>query len=110
MPAPARSLVTVVGGDESEEFHRQAALIAEAWGPRAVAAARGAGRNHMDVLHELAEPGDATYRLALQLLGLGAELDAGWPAPRPPPDPGRRSAARHAPSRRGSRAASRASR
>lgn len=72
MPAPSRgSLVTVVGGDESEEFHRQAALIAQAWGPRIVIAADSeAGRNHMDVIQELANPGSKTYRRALQLLGL----------------------------------------
>ncbi|MGJ7508429.1 alpha/beta hydrolase [Variovorax sp. GT1P44] len=72
MPAPSRgSLVTVVGGEESEEFHRQAALISEAWGPRVVIASESeAGRNHMDVVHELANPGSTTHRRALQLLGL----------------------------------------
>jgi arylformamidase len=71
MPAPARgALATVVGGEESEEFLRQADLIAQAWGPRVVAAERVPGRNHMDVLHELAEPGSRTHRLALELLGL----------------------------------------
>ncbi len=34
MPAPRGRLVAVVGGDESEEFLRQNALIAEAWGTR----------------------------------------------------------------------------
>jgi arylformamidase len=71
MPPPARgSLVTVVGGDESEEFHRQAELIGRAWDPRVIAAECVPGRNHMDVLHELADPGSRTYRLALELLGL----------------------------------------
>lgn len=72
MPAPAQgTLATVVGGDESEEFIRQAGLIAQAWGPRAVrASALVPGRNHMDVLHELTEPGSRTHRLALELLGL----------------------------------------
>ena len=72
MPAPPRgALVTVVGGDESEEFLRQAALISRAWGPRCVIAAETVvRRNHMDVLHELAEPSTRTHRLALQLLGL----------------------------------------
>lgn len=70
-PAPAnRSLVTVVGGDESEEFHRQAALISQAWGRTVVAAEEVAQRNHMNVLHELAEPGSATHRWGLRLLGL----------------------------------------
>ncbi len=71
MPAPARgSLATVVGGDESEEFLRQADLIAGAWAPRVVASERVPGRNHMDVLRELAEPASPTHRLALRLLGL----------------------------------------
>jgi arylformamidase len=73
MAAPARgSLVTVVGGEESEEFHRQAALISQAWGPGIVTGAEiEAGRNHMNVLNELANPQSATHRRALALLGLG---------------------------------------
>jgi arylformamidase len=70
-PPPRGSLVTVVGGDESEEFLRQAALISKAWGPQVVLAAeRVAQRNHMDVLHELADPHSRTHQRALQLLGL----------------------------------------
>jgi arylformamidase len=70
LPPPRGSLATVVGGDESEEFQRQAALISQAWGPRVIAAERVARRNHMDVLNELADPRSSTHRLALQLLGL----------------------------------------
>jgi arylformamidase len=71
MPAPAGTLVAVVGGDESEEFLRQAALIEQAWGPRTVIAVeRVAQRHHMNVLHELADPRSATHRWGLQLLGL----------------------------------------
>ncbi len=71
MPAPRGVLATVVGGDESEEFLRQADLIATAWGPRTVIAAeRVAHRNHMSVLQEIADPASRTHRLALQLLGL----------------------------------------
>jgi arylformamidase len=72
MAAPVQGeLVTVVGGDESEEFGRQADLIASAWGPDVVVGAeRPAGRNHMSVLNDLAEPGSCTYGRALQLLGL----------------------------------------
>jgi arylformamidase len=72
MPAPLQgSLATVVGGDESEEFHRQAGLIGRAWGSRVIAAERVPGRNHMDVLNELAQPSSRTFRLALELLGRG---------------------------------------
>ena len=71
MPAPRGRLVSVVGGDESEEFLRQADLIEKAWGPRCVIAAeRVAQRHHMNVLHELAEPRSTTHRWGLQLLGL----------------------------------------
>ena len=71
MPAPRGVLATVVGGDESEEFLRQADLIAHAWGRRTVIAAeRVPNRNHMSVLQEIADPTSATHRLALRLLGL----------------------------------------
>lgn len=71
MPAPRGPLVTIVGADESEEFVRQAALIAKAWGPRTVIAAECVPqRNHMDVLHELAAPNSRTHQWGLQLLGL----------------------------------------
>ncbi len=75
MPAPSQgSLVTVVGGDESEEFLRQAELIGRAWGPRVSAVERVPGRNHMDVLHELADPSSRTHGMALELLGLDEDL------------------------------------
>ena len=71
MPAPRGTLVTIVGGDESEEFHRQAAVIAKAWGPRTVTASESVPqRNHMNVLHELSEPSSRTHALGLRLLGL----------------------------------------
>lgn len=70
---PGGALATVVGGDESEEFHRQAELIGRAWGPRVVAALTVAGCNHMNVLHELVVPSSAVHRLGLRLLGLAAD-------------------------------------
>lgn len=71
MPRPRGTLVTVVGGDESEEFLRQADLIAQAWGPEVVIAAeRIPQRNHMDVLNGLAQPDSPTHLRGLQLLGL----------------------------------------
>ena len=70
-PAPARPLFALVGGDESEEFLRQNALIAEVWGAAAVPICEAVpGRHHMSVLRELAEPGARTHLLALRLLGL----------------------------------------
>jgi arylformamidase len=71
MPAPRGSLVTVVGGDESEEFLRQSALIRAAWGPATVVASESvAHHNHMNVLHALSDPGSRTHGWALRLLGI----------------------------------------
>ena len=73
MAAPAGALVAVVGGDESEEFLRQSALIEQVWGRHTVLASeRVAQRHHMNVLHELADPRSRTHRWGLQLLGLRA--------------------------------------
>ena len=69
--APRGTLVSVVGADESEEFLRQADLITQVWGPHTVIGSeRIEQRNHMDVLHELADPRSRTHRWALRLLGL----------------------------------------
>ena len=69
--SPKGRLATVVGGDESEEFQRQSKLIARRWGRRCVTEALVvAGRNHMNVLHELADAESSTHALALDLLGL----------------------------------------
>ena len=71
LPAPTGRLWAVVGGDESEEFLRQNALIRQAWGARAVPVCETLpGRHHMNVLHDLADPGARLHHLARQLLGL----------------------------------------
>jgi len=71
MPPPASGqLAVVVGGEESEEFHRQAELIRANWGGKVVASEIVPGRNHMNVLHELASPGSNTHQLALDLLAI----------------------------------------
>jgi arylformamidase len=70
MPAPGGRMVTVVGGDESEEFLRQSALIAQKWPRTVIGAEIVPQRNHMSVLQELADPSSRTYARALQLLGL----------------------------------------
>lgn len=71
LPAPTRPLVALVGGDESEEFLRQNALIRSAWGAEAVPVCEAVpGRHHMSVLGELADPASRTHRLALEMLGL----------------------------------------
>ena len=72
MPPPSNGLLlAVVGGDESEEFKRQNALIRQAWGPSVVPVCEAVpGRHHMSVLHTLAEPESRVHGLALGLLGL----------------------------------------
>ncbi len=71
LPAPLGPLVTVVGADESAEFHRQAALIARRWGRKTVIAAEVVAHcHHMNVLNELADPRSRTFAWGLRLLGL----------------------------------------
>lgn len=71
MPAPRGRLVALVGGDESEEFHRQNHLIRSAWGGAAVPVCEALpGLNHLTVLHDLADAGARLHRLARGLLGM----------------------------------------
>jgi len=80
MPAPQGPLVAIVGGDESEEFLRQNALIASAWGPRTVLACESVpGRHHMNVLHTLADPASRVHQWGLHLLGLRGRLSGAQP-------------------------------
>lgn len=70
LPAPGQgTLYSVVGGDESTEFHRQARLIQRAWGRRRVPLVESlAGLNHFTVLESLAQPGARLNQLAWTLL------------------------------------------
>lgn len=70
LPAPAHgTLATVCGGDESEEFLRQNALIRDAWGERAVPVCEALpGLNHFSVLEALAQREHRLHELALELL------------------------------------------
>ena len=72
LPAPARGeLMCVVGGDESEEFLRQNALMQQAWGPQRVPKALAIpGRQHFSMLDALCEPSHAVHRMACDLLGV----------------------------------------
>jgi arylformamidase len=70
-PAPECPLYATVGAEESEEFLRQNELIRSAWGARAVPVCESIPRtNHMNVLHDLADPQGRLHLLGLQLLGL----------------------------------------
>lgn len=64
--APPGRLSLLVGGDESSEFHRQAALIAEAWGPKRVDAPVSLpGLNHFSVMDDLAREGSAAWQTVM---------------------------------------------
>lgn len=70
MPAPTGGrLVAVAGGDESAEFHRQAAWLQARWGKRVVPVCeRLPGLNHFSVLDAFATPGQRLHQLANDLL------------------------------------------
>ena len=69
-PAPAAGrLYGVVGANESEEFLRQNALIAKAWGERVVPVCEEApGRDHFSIVDALADPAHRLHALAMDLL------------------------------------------
>jgi arylformamidase len=70
-PPPASPLHAFVGGDESEEYQRQARCIREAWGEAAVpVCGELPGRNHFSVLQELSQADSPLQRSLLRLLGL----------------------------------------
>ncbi len=70
-PRPRKPLHTAVGGEESAEFKRQAALIRDQWGPTSVPVCETIpSANHFDILHNLADPNGRLHRHALALLGL----------------------------------------
>ena len=71
LPAPAHgAMAAVAGGDESEEFHRQARLLRDAWGTQRVPVCEMLpGLNHFSVLDALVQPGHRLHRIAMDLLG-----------------------------------------
>jgi arylformamidase len=74
LPAPAvragrGTLLSVAGGDESDEFLRHNRLIQTAWGTQAVPVSEAlSGLNHFSVLDALVQPGHRLHTLACQLL------------------------------------------
>jgi arylformamidase len=63
LPAPrSGTLWSLVGGHESDEFHRQNALIRQAWGPRRVPVCEALpGLNHFSIVEALVDPGHALH-------------------------------------------------
>jgi arylformamidase len=70
-PRPRKPLHTAVGGEETSELKRQAALIRDQWGPTGVPVSETIPHaNHFTILHNLADPNGRLHRNALALLGL----------------------------------------
>jgi len=70
-PRPRKPLFTAVGGEETSELKRQAALIRDQWGPTSVPVAETIpSANHFTILHNLADPNGRLHRHALALLGI----------------------------------------
>ena len=71
-PATTAPMAVVAGGDESDEFRRQARDFADEWGRAGVDAEVliVPGTDHFTVLDTLAEPGHATVAAAKRLLGV----------------------------------------
>ena len=62
-------LYSVAGGDESEAFWAQNALIQQAWGHKVVPVAENLpGLNHFSILDALVTPGQRLHQLALELM------------------------------------------
>ena len=67
-PATTAPLYTAVGGDESDEFKRQNALIARAWRYAFAGDIPMPGRNHLTVVEELANPDSALFKGAMEMM------------------------------------------
>ncbi|MCU0775645.1 MAG: alpha/beta hydrolase [Ideonella sp.] len=68
-PPPAGTLYALAGQHESEEFLRHTRLIQDAWGPSVVPVCDTiAGRNHLDILIDLADPDAQLHQLARELM------------------------------------------
>jgi arylformamidase len=67
-PATTAPLYTAVGGEESEEFKRQNALLARTWRYAFAKDIPMPGCNHLTVLEQLADPGSALFKGAMDLM------------------------------------------
>ncbi|HEX2198984.1 MAG TPA: alpha/beta hydrolase [Burkholderiales bacterium] len=67
-PARAVPLHTAAGELESDEFKRQARLIAQAWPHCHAGHLEVPGRHHLSILEALAEPGNALFERAMQMM------------------------------------------
>ena len=67
-PATTAPLFTAVGGEESDEFKRQNALIARTWRYAFAGDIPMPGRNHLTVLEQLADPESALFKGAMDMM------------------------------------------
>ncbi|MDP2640435.1 MAG: alpha/beta hydrolase [Betaproteobacteria bacterium] len=67
-PATTAPLYTAVGGEESDEFKRQNALIARNWRYAFAGDIPMPGCNHLTVVEELANPDSALFKVALGMM------------------------------------------
>lgn len=64
-PKSRARLTLVVGGDESDEFHRQSEALATAWPSLDGTVLDIPGRNHFDVIEDLRRPGTVLHNTVL---------------------------------------------
>lgn len=67
-PATAAPLYTAVGGEESDEFKRQNALIAGTWRYAFAGDIPMPGCNHLTVLERLADPDSPLFKGAMDMM------------------------------------------
>jgi arylformamidase len=67
-PATTAPLYTAVGGDESDEFKRQNALIGKTWRYAFGGDIPMPGRNHLSIVEELANPDSALFKCAINMM------------------------------------------
>jgi arylformamidase len=67
-PATTAPLYTAVGGEESNEFKRQNALIARTWRYAFAGDIPMPGCNHLTVLERLADPNNALFKGAMDMM------------------------------------------
>ena len=67
-PATTAPLFTAVGGDESDEFRRQNALIARTWRYAFAGDIAMPGCNHLTVLERLADPDSALFKGTMDMM------------------------------------------
>lgn len=69
MPRREIPLLTCVGGDESDEFHRQNLLIGRTWPHCFAGNVPMPGHHHLSVIEQLGKPSSELFRAAMRMVG-----------------------------------------